>query len=325
MARVVWVRVFPAQNARAAMSIAPRRIGAGLAGHGQRMTVRLLGERGGAAGVEAEAGVAVAGAAHGEHSLGKKMKKILADLLSAIADGNVLDVRIGLHWTAVVAEVDGAPRCGLASTLNPGHRHGEGPQLAEAGRLESLSGRELAGMVQEAATVKASVGMAAINALLPPPDAQDCEDINAEDVIASHGAGKRVALIGSFPFVPRLAPRVGRLDVLELHPAQGEMPASAAPALLPGADVVAITAMSLINHTLAGLLRLCSEEALVMLLGPSTPLTSVMFDHRVDLLCGSIVTDIAPVLSSVSQGANFRQVHRQGVRLVSMRRPGLAV
>jgi len=55
-------------------------------------------------------------------------------------------------------------------------------------------------------------------------------------------------------------------------------------------------------------------------LGPSTPLSPVLFDYGVDLLCGSIVTDIEPVLRAVRQGANFRQVHKAGVQLICMAR-----
>ena len=45
---------------------------------------------------------------------------------------------------------------------------------------------------------------------------------------------------------------------------------------------------------------------LVLALGPSTPLSPVMFDYGVHLLSGSVVEDIDTVLQAVSQGANFR-------------------
>ena len=163
--------------------------------------------------------------------------------------------------------------------------------------------------------------MAAINALLPrSPKAWI--DLNAEEVLAAHGSRKKVALVGHFPFVPRLQERVGELVVLEQNPQRGDMPAAAAVDVLPEADVVAITATSLINHTLDNLLEYCSPQAVVVLLGPSTPLSLRLFDHGIDILCGSIVTDIEPVLRSVSQGANFRQVRRAGVRTVTMTRSG---
>ena len=54
-----------------------------------------------------------------------------------------------------------------------------------------------------------------------------------------------------------------------------------------------------------------------LVLGPSTPLSPVMADYGVNLLAGSIVEDIPAVLAAIGQGANFRQVHKAGVRLIT--------
>ncbi len=54
--------------------------------------------------------------------------------------------------------------------------------------------------------------------------------------------------------------------------------------------------------------------------GSSTPLSPILFDHGVHILSGSVVMDVDSVLWVVSQGGNFRQVHRQGVRLVTMQK-----
>jgi hypothetical protein len=245
--------------------------------------------------------------------------KLLDDLLAVLPDGEVLDVCIGLHWTAVIARSNGQARCGLASTLPTPHNHSAEPDVPQAGHLHTLSALELAHLACSEQPTQASIGVAAINALLPPqPDRW--RDLNAEAMIAAHGIGKTVVLIGSFPFVPRLRSCVGRLFVLELQPKDHELPAEAAPAILPQADVVAITGTTLINHSLEGLLALCAPGVTVLLLGPSTPLSPILFEHGIDVLSGSVVTDIDQVLAAIKQGANFRQVHRAGVRLVTMSR-----
>ena len=77
--------------------------------------------------------------------------------------------------------------------------------------------------------------------------------------------------------------------MIEQHPTGDDHPAEAAAGLIPQADVVALTASALINHTLDDLLALCSPEALVLILGPSTPLSPVLFHHGATTIAGSRV------------------------------------
>lgn len=244
--------------------------------------------------------------------------RILDNLMAALADGPVRQVCIGAFWTAVAVEVDGETRCGLASTLRPpSHHHGGGPAVANAGYLHQRSALELTALIRSSQPMEVAVGMAAINALLPRHP-HLWVDVNAEDVIVKHGAGKNVALVGHFPFVPRVRERVGHLWVLEQQPREGDLPAEAAPEVVPQAAVLAMTGMTLMNRTFDDLMALRRPDAVVLVLGPSTPLSPYLFDQGVDLISGAVVEDVEAVLRAVSQGANFRQVHRQGVRLVTM-------
>jgi uncharacterized protein (DUF4213/DUF364 family) len=240
----------------------------------------------------------------------------LEKLLESLQEGKCVQVCIGLHWTAVVVDVQGELRCGLASTARNNHVHGV-PEVPQAGQLETLSAFDLAALTCEKQLTLASVGAAAINALLPRHP-ERWTDMNAEEVIAKHGANKSVALVGHFPFTSRLRSRVGKLTILEKSPQPGDLPTDFAAEVIPKAEVVAITGTTLINHTFDGLLSLCSPDALVILLGPSTFLSPILFDYGIDLLCGSVVTDIEPVIKVVQQGGTFRQVHHAGVRLVSI-------
>jgi len=247
---------------------------------------------------------------------------LLDDLLATLPDGDVVEVCIGIHWSAVVVETNGVQRCGLATTLLTDHEHHLHPDVPVAGELLDFPARELAAQVKSDQPTMVGVGMAAVNALLPPLDLPS-RDLNAEEVIARLGTGKPVALIGHFPFIPRLEGRVGQLTVLERTPRPGDLPASAAPQVLPEAEVVAITGMALLNGSMEDLLALCQPDAQVIVLGPTTPLSPVLFDYGVDFLSGSLVTDIEAVLRCIRQGGNFRQVHKAGVRLVTYATPQL--
>jgi len=231
-------------------------------------------------------------------------------------DAPVRQVLMGAFWTLVVLDTDPV-QCGLASTLR-GETHHQGPPIPEAGELLRYSARELAQWMRAPETLKASVGVAAYNALLKDEENVFVE-LNASQVIIDQGVGGNVAIIGHFPFVNEVRRAVDTCWVLELHPRPGDVPAERADELLPQADVVAITSTSLINHTFDDLIRLCRDDALVIMLGPSTPLSSVLLEGGVDVLSGTVVEDVDRVLESISQGATFRQVkHRGGLRLVTM-------
>jgi uncharacterized protein len=243
---------------------------------------------------------------------------VLSALIASLPDGRVQRVHMGLLWTAVIVVVDGVPRCGLAATLRTENRSPDGqPDVRLSGRLASLPSHDLAALARSAHPTEASIGLAAINALLPPP--RPPYDVSpAEEFIVRGGADRRVAVIGHFPFTESLKPRVRALWVLELHPHGDDLPAEAAPEILPQADAVAITATTLINGTLDGLLALCRPDAQVILLGPSTPLSPILFDYGVSALCGAHVEAIEPVLRGVSEGANFKQLRPMGVAYATL-------
>lgn len=235
---------------------------------------------------------------------------LLDDLLNSLnTDAPVRSVLVGAHWTVVCTR-----RCGMASTLMSPHPHGHA-QVREAGDLLKKSARELAQLARSDELLEASIGVAAINSLLEVDESRAVE-VNASEVLAQRGRGKNVALVGHFPFIPKLRPAVGNLWVIEQNPAEGEYPAEAAADLLPRADVVALTGSALINHTLDGLLALCPKQATVLVLGPSTPLSPILFDHGATIVSGTRVLDEEAVLRTVSQGASFQQV--KGTKLITI-------
>ena len=238
-------------------------------------------------------------------------------------DAPVRTILVGAFWTLVVLDSD--PVCaGLSSTLRA-ETGGPWPPVPEAGRLRSRSGRELADLLHSDRLIEASIGMATLNALLdlgrPAEQAAALTEANAEEILIEKGTGRRVAVVGHFPFVDRLRERAAECTVLELRPQPGDVPADRADEVLPHVDVVALTGTSLLNHTFTNLISLCSPGAFVVVLGPSTPLSPVLFNAGAGAISGTVVADPARVFDSVGQGATFRQVKRHGgVRLLTWER-----
>jgi uncharacterized protein len=234
---------------------------------------------------------------------------LLNNLLDSLnGDAPVRFVLVGVHWTVVCSRY-----CGLASTLLGDQPHGH-EKVREVGSLHHKNARELAEFAKSDNLLEASIGVAAINSLLDV-DIDQAVEVNAGQVLADRGSGKNIALVGHFPFIPRLRQVASQLWVIEQRPAEGEHPVEAAADLIPQAEIVALTGSAIINHTLDNLLELCHPDALVMVLGPSTPLSPILFDYGVRILSGARVVNETDALRTISQGATFQQV--QGVKLLT--------
>ena len=249
--------------------------------------------------------------------------KILQDLLSTLPDGTVQQVCIGIHWTGVVVEVAGRLRCGLASSQLSGHKHTGIPGVPQAGELAGLPGKQLAQFCLDVSMpTLVSVGMAALNGLLLFEELET-QAVNAEEIIASLGQQRKTVMVGHFPFVNNLRRSLRDLAVLEMDPGPGDLPATEAVIVLPSAELVAITGMTFLNHTLEDVLGLCNPQALIMLIGASTPLSMRLFNYGIDILSGAVVENIEAVMRCLAQGGNYRQIHQAGIRLATMTRPGI--
>lgn len=246
------------------------------------------------------------------------MPVIDALIASLEAEAPVLDVRVGLRWTAVVVDKDSVRACGIAATIQRTPEHTITPPMPQAGTLHTHSALTLAGWIHSDNPLEAGVGMAAINALLDV-DMAACTDRNAGDVILAHGAGKRVVIVGHFPFIPDLRTIAREVWVLEQRPKDGDLPAERAPDMIPHADVVGITGQTLANHTYDDLIALCRPDALVVVLGGSTPLSPVLLAHGAHVVAGTRIVDIDAALVAIGQGAGFRQI--PGKRLLTLERP----
>ncbi|MGB2813923.1 MAG: DUF364 domain-containing protein [Dehalococcoidales bacterium] len=239
--------------------------------------------------------------------------RIIDSLLSALNyEVPVRDIRQGPFQTAVLTS-----NCGLAATPHePGPHHEKTPVKGAGGLMEETA-MTLAQMAYSTSTYEAAIGMATINSLTVV-DEKRCVELNAGDLLAEKGKGRKVVLIGHFPFVPELRKAARELRVIERQPQEGDFAENQAEKLIPMADVVGITGTAFTNHTIEHLLGLCKPQAYVIILGGTTPLLPALFDYGVNAISGTKVIDPEMVLRGVSQGATFRQL--KGIRLLTMMR-----
>lgn len=229
------------------------------------------------------------------------IQRNLVDVLAPhAADSVVSEVRIGLGYTAVALE---SGHAGVAWT--PTSESCSCTHFSSAG---SLAGRAVSVLLpmlcHQKSPLARAVGLATANALLsslPHPQAP------ADEVIASLNLtpDDRVAMVGHFaPVVANIRKSGCRLDIIELKPGHGEtLCPEAGRTVLADCSIAIITATSLINGTLDGLLSDLGSPRAGVILGPSTPLCPEAFQGaKITHLAGARVRDVASVLRIVSEG-----------------------
>ena len=209
-------------------------------------------------------------------------------------------------------------RCGLAYTLHE-KEYESCCVMPDAGRLAGRKASELIPWMKSPDVTACAVGLATLNAIINPPAAAVESDIL--DLLPV-GPEDTVGMIGYFgPLVEPIKKRARALHIFERRPdpEYGILPESATQDLLPKCQVVIMSATTLLNHTIDGLLDLSKTAREIAILGPSTPFLPEIFSrHGVTMLSGLQVVDPTQVLQIVSEGGGTRQFGR-AVRKLSLR------
>lgn len=175
---------------------------------------------------------------------------------------------------------------------------------------------EIAQLLRSKDISEASAGLATVNALIQLEN-NSLSTADAADWLAQTCTDRKVAVFGRFPFVDdEVRPFAKEVRVFEQNPAAGEYHASQMPEILPQVDVVAITGSTINNHTIDDILTHTVSGNMIVIIGPSTPLTAKLFDLGINALFGVQVVDIEKAIASVQVGSNFRKM--QGLRRVSL-------
>jgi len=195
---------------------------------------------------------------------------------------------IGLTWTAIESKY-----VGLSHT----YKTSEVIEIDNAGELTSCKISDLAKRILSWKPLEASIGVAALNSLIEPRG----EKGNIKDFIREKSRGRIVAFIGRFPFYEEISALAKKSYLIEIDASGSELPSFACEDILPKSDVTVITGTSLINHSLQRLLEL-GHNGINIVLGPTTPLSPILFDFGADVLAGIRVTNKQELVKSITQG-----------------------
>lgn len=241
---------------------------------------------------------------------------LVDDVIDSVIDLErpIDDVRVGRIYSAVRI----GDRVGLA--YNPGGWDYVPENVGD------LIGTKAVHLARSWNYSEASIGTAAINALIEPPKGHAPVKIfdYVEEKIKSY---QRVAFIGFMPVINRLKKsnddqEIFVFEMTASHKAPYELklyfkddipykllPGAVMGDVLPTCDIVIITGATFVNHSLEGILNLSGGYNLVY--GPSVPILPVLFDYGVDLIGGTVISDPEKALLIVSQGGGAPPVHFQ--------------
>lgn len=194
-------------------------------------------------------------------------------------------------------------------------------------RLEGQSLAQVAARIKSWNFFEASVGMAVLNAAVNTAALTEGSTLHKAVATASGKAfeyhterirGKKVAVIGHFPHLETLAP-LCELSILERKPRDGDLPDSAADYILPLQDSIFMTGTTLTNKTFPHLMDI-TRSAFTCIVGPSTPMSPVLFKYGINALSGTVVTDASGVEMAV-RGESTEDIFTRGGNMINLLAP----
>lgn len=226
------------------------------------------------------------------------------ELIRGIPDGLIVtQCNAGYNWTTVTSSEGGS---GIAKTI---------PVLSVPysfrGQIAGAPLKQIAELAKSWNFVEAAIGTAAIGAYYNHPSrVYDCgqnhpaateANPNVFNLYREEVTGLKVTVVGHFPALEQKLGSICSLTVLEREPLDNELPDSACEYILPEQDYVFITGCTLVNKTMPRLLEL-SKNAKIVIVGPSTIISSVMFNFGVYGLSGMVVPDAEKCAAIIREG-----------------------
>ena len=258
----------------------------------------------------------------------KKGKSITKELIDFIQDSGMIrqfnitpkEIRIGVFYTGVVlssghAGMSYTPVQEMPEAVCCPRSHAKMPA---AGELLNKEITELMDYALDDNVLKAAVGMATLNALstvlLEDDDciykpsaygnALELVDITGNDTVAMVGAFtpfiKKISEITEKLFVIEKNPRVvGKDDTFKIESADR------LEEIIPQANILIITGVTLVNHTLGPILDLAEKANEIVVVGPTASIyPEPLFKRGVTVMGGVRITDAARMVHLIGEAGS---------------------
>lgn len=234
-----------------------------------------------------------------------ELNRKLLDRFSAVAEGVTVDqVTIGLGYTAVTTSDGGIGLAATGVALNGCCAGG-----LKIDDFENRPVTDLLQCIEKTEPMGRAMALAAINALNHhqslrlPVDAGNTILLDRFHI----RSGVRVAMVGYFPPLVRLL-EAEAVSLTIIDDARGIGDKKAFCQQLRGwADVLLITATTIINNTTESILAHAGPELQTVLLGPSTPMVPEAFDHLpILMLAGTAIIDREQALKIIRHAGGTR-------------------
>lgn len=231
-------------------------------------------------------------------------RKLLESISAAAGRITVDHVYIGIGYTAVTTSDDGIGIAATGMALN-GSCNGN----VDIVDFEGCAASDLLQLIMEAFPMARTMALAPINALNHGQALSMPEDPGNAVLLDRFGirSGAHVAMVGYFPPLVRLFEEMGvHLSVID--DAKGMGNKNAFYGQLGGwADVLLITATSIIDNSAETILCHAGPALKTVLLGPSTPMVpKALAGLPIDMLAGSAVTEPRQALKIIRHGGGTR-------------------
>ncbi|EKD69182.1 MAG: Protein containing DUF364 [uncultured bacterium] len=175
--------------------------------------------------------------------------------------------------------------------------------IKDAGNLRGKAMGEIIDLIDSPSSLERSLAMAGINSLLNADLSMQAQSGDMLLYLRDNFKGKKIAMVGHFPFADEMKKWAGEFHVIEKNPVGDDVLfEGAGKKYLNEADATVITGTTILNKSFVEVIGECKNSFNVML-GPTVPPSAVLFKYGVNAIVAIKATDNAQLYSSIAEGA----------------------